>query len=41
MPTTTTIRMRFKDFSGPFILHSQMLQYADLGMIQRVTVVPA
>jgi hypothetical protein len=33
--------MRFTDFVGPYILHSQMLQYSDLGMIQRVTVLPA
>ncbi len=38
-PTSVTFRMRFKDFCGPYILHSQMLQDADLGMIQRVTVV--
>ena len=41
MPTSVTFRMRFKDFVGPYILHSQMLQYSDLGMIQRVTIVPA
>ena len=40
MPTSVTFRMRFKDFVGPYILHSQMLQYSDLGMVQRVTVVP-
>jgi FtsP/CotA-like multicopper oxidase with cupredoxin domain len=39
MPTSVTFRMRFKDFVGPYILHSQMLQYSDLGMVQRVTVV--
>ena len=41
MPSSVTFRMRFHDFVGPYILHSQMLQYSDLGMIQRVTVVPA
>ncbi|MBT8594767.1 multicopper oxidase domain-containing protein [Polynucleobacter paneuropaeus] len=41
MPTSVTFRMRFKDFVGPYILHSQMLQYSDLGMVQRVTAVPA
>jgi FtsP/CotA-like multicopper oxidase with cupredoxin domain len=41
MPTSITFRMRFNDFVGPYILHSQMLQYSDLGMVQRVTVVPA
>jgi FtsP/CotA-like multicopper oxidase with cupredoxin domain len=41
MPTSVTFRMRFTDFVGPYILHSQMLQYSDLGMIQRVTVLPA
>ncbi len=39
-PTSITFRMRFNDFVGPYILHSQMLQYSDLGMVQRVTVVP-
>jgi hypothetical protein len=39
-PTSVTFRMRLKDFCGPYILHSQMLQDSDLGMIQRVTVVP-
>jgi FtsP/CotA-like multicopper oxidase with cupredoxin domain len=39
-PTSVTFRMRFDDFVGPYILHSQMLQYSDLGMVQRVTVVP-
>jgi hypothetical protein len=40
MPTSITFRMRFKDFVGPYILHNQMLQYSDLGMVQRVTVLP-
>jgi len=40
MPTSITFRMRFTDFIGPYILHSQMLQESDLGMIQLVTVVP-
>jgi len=40
MPTSVTFRMRFIDFVGPFILQSQMLQYSDLGLVQRVTVVP-
>ena len=40
MPTSVTFRMRFKDFVGPYILHNQMLQYSDLGMVQRVTVLP-
>jgi hypothetical protein len=39
-PTSVTFRMRFKDFIGPYILQSQMLQYSDLGLVQRVTVVP-
>ena len=39
MPTSITFRMRFNDFTGPYILHSQMLQESDLGMIQLVTVV--
>ena len=41
MPTSVTFRMRFKDFTGPYVLHSQMLKDSDLGMIQRVTVLPA
>ena len=40
MPTSVTFRMRFNDFVGPYILHSQMLQYSDLGMVQRVAVMP-
>lgn len=40
MPTSVTFRMRFDDFSGPFIMHSQMLRDSDLGMIFRVTVLP-
>jgi len=38
-PSSVTFRMRFKDFSGPYILQNQRLQASDLGMIQRVTVV--
>ena len=40
-PSSVTFRMRFKDFVGPFILHNQRLLASDLGMIQRVTVVPS
>ena len=40
MPTSVTFRMRFKDFIGSYILHSQMLHYSDLGLVQRVTVSP-
>ena len=40
-PSSVTFRMRFKDFVGPYILHNQRLQASDLGMIQRVTVVPS
>ena len=40
-PSSITFRMRFKGFTGPFILHNQRLQVSDLGMIQRVTVVPS
>jgi FtsP/CotA-like multicopper oxidase with cupredoxin domain len=39
-PKSITFRMRFNDFAGPFIMHCQMLVHSDLGMIQRVTVVP-
>ena len=39
-PTSITFRMRFKGYVGPYILHSQMLQYTDLGIVQRVNVVP-
>jgi FtsP/CotA-like multicopper oxidase with cupredoxin domain len=40
-PSSITFRMRFKDFVGPFILNNQRLLASDLGMIQRVTVVPS
>jgi FtsP/CotA-like multicopper oxidase with cupredoxin domain len=40
MPTSVTFRMRFDDFSGPYIMHSQMMQHSDLGMVFRVTVLP-
>jgi FtsP/CotA-like multicopper oxidase with cupredoxin domain len=39
-PTSVTFRMRFKDFTGPYLLHNHRLLLSDLGMIQRVTVVP-
>lgn len=39
-PSSVTFRMRFKNFTGPYILHNQRLQASDLGMIQRVTIVP-
>ena len=39
-PKSITFRMRFDDFTGPYVMHCQMLQHSDLGMIQRVTVVP-
>jgi FtsP/CotA-like multicopper oxidase with cupredoxin domain len=39
-PKSITFRMRFNDFTGPFIMHCQMLVHSDLGMIQRVSVVP-
>jgi FtsP/CotA-like multicopper oxidase with cupredoxin domain len=40
-PTSITFRMRFKDFAGPYLLHNHRLLLSDLGMIQRVTVVPS
>ena len=40
-PKTITFRMRFVDFAGPFVMHCHMLQHEDMGMMQRVTVVPA
>ncbi len=40
IPTSVTFRMRFNDFTGPYTLHSQLLRDADLGMVQRVTVLP-
>ncbi len=40
-PSSVTFRMRFKDFVGPYLLHNQRLLVSDLGMIQRVTVVPS
>jgi len=39
-PKSITFRMRFDDFTGPYLMHCQMLVHSDLGMIQRVTVVP-
>jgi FtsP/CotA-like multicopper oxidase with cupredoxin domain len=39
-PKSITFRMRFTDFAGPYLMHCQMLAHSDLGMIQRVTVVP-
>jgi len=39
-PKSITFRIRFNDFTGPFIMHCQMLVHSDLGMIQRVTVAP-
>ncbi len=39
-PTSITFRMRFVNFTGPYLAHCQMLQHADLGMVQHVTVVP-
>ena len=39
-PKSITFRMRFDDFTGPYVMHCQMLQHSDLGMIQRVTVLP-
>ena len=39
-PKSITFRMRFNDFTGPSIMHCQMLVHSDLGMIQRITVVP-
>lgn len=40
-PSSVTFRTRFKDFIGPYLLHNQRLLLSDLGMIQRVTVVPS
>ncbi len=40
-PKTITFRMRFVDFTGPYVMHCHMLQHEDMGMMQRVTVVPA
>ena len=40
-PSSVTFRMRFKDFTGPYLMHNQRLLLSDLGMIQRVTVVPS
>jgi len=40
-PKSITFRMRFIDFEGPYVMHCHMLQHEDMGMMQRVTVVPA
>ncbi len=39
-PKSITFRMRFVSFTGPYLMHCQMLHHSDLGMIQHVTVVP-
>lgn len=39
-PKSITFRMRFVDFVGPYVMHCHMLQHEDMGMMQRVTVVP-
>jgi FtsP/CotA-like multicopper oxidase with cupredoxin domain len=40
-PKSITFRMRFVDYAGPYVMHCHMLQHEDMGMMQRVTVVPA
>jgi hypothetical protein len=40
-PKSITFRMRFIDYEGPYVMHCHMLQHEDMGMMQRVTVVPA
>lgn len=37
-PTSITFRSRFKDFTGPYVMHCHMLAHEDLGMMQGVTV---
>lgn len=37
-PTSITFRSRFRDFSGPYVMHCHMLAHEDLGMMQGVTV---
>jgi FtsP/CotA-like multicopper oxidase with cupredoxin domain len=38
-PTSVTIRTRFRDFSGAFVMHCHMLVHEDMGMMQVVEVV--
>lgn len=40
-PGRVTIRHRFVDFVGSYVLHCHMLAHADRGMIQLVRVVPS
>lgn len=37
-PTSITFRSRFRDFTGPYVMHCHMLAHEDLGMMQGVTV---
>lgn len=37
-PTSITFRSRFKDFTGPYVMHCHMLAHEDMGMMQGVTV---
>ena len=38
VPTSITFRSRFRDFTGPYVMHCHMLAHEDLGMMQGVTV---
>lgn len=38
-PGSITFRMRFIDFTGPYVMHCHMLVHEDMGMMQAVTVV--
>jgi FtsP/CotA-like multicopper oxidase with cupredoxin domain len=38
-PTSITFRIRFRDFSGSFVMHCHMLVHEDLGMMQMIEVV--
>ncbi|MCI2810166.1 multicopper oxidase family protein [Eoetvoesiella caeni] len=38
-PVSITLRSRFTDFKGPFVMHCHLLLHEDLGMMQRIEVV--
>lgn len=38
-PTSITLRIRFRDFDGSFVMHCHMLVHEDLGMMQMIQVV--
>lgn len=39
MPKVKNLQARIKNFVGLYILNSQMLQYSDLGIVERIRAV--